>query len=513
MNNTKKEVIVISSMEDENKKIRVAPYCRVSTDSNDQANSFFAQINYYNEYIKNHSQEMILVDIYADEGISGASIEKREDFKRLIKDCMNKKIDRILVKSVTRFARNSLECIETIRTLSSCGVSVFFENDNIDTKNMNSEMILYIKSAFAQDEVLGASRRMATSIRMKMADGTYKLKNAPYGYRLDKNELVINEEEAKIVKKIFELYINGMGTYKIASILKKENQLDFRIEQIRYILNNEKYIGDSLNQKTYTPNSLPLKKRLNKGELPMYYYENNHEPIIEKEIYNLAQQIRKAKREKFFHGTEKKYFCFTNKIECRNCHQRYRSIERKDDVYWVCSKKRNFITDCNAIPFSTFSIKKCFIQMFNKLKDIKKFIIDDTISFLMILKNKENETNKEISEIDEEIFSLSEMIESYNELYNLSLIDEVSYVEKMNKASKSLDFLKSGRKKLIREDKDELIVEQLKELKKIVEEENYMIEFNLELFNRMVDKIFVETDRTLTFRLIGDLNLNMEVGE
>ena len=151
--------------------------------------------------------------------------------------------------------------------------------------------------------------------------------------------------------------------------------------------------------------------------------------------------------------------------------------------------------------------------MFNKLKDIKKFIIDDTISFLMILKNKENETNKEISEIDEEIFSLSEMVESYNELYNLSLIDEVSYVEKMNKASKSLDFLKSRRKKLIREDKDELIVEQLKELKKIVEEENYMIEFNLELFNRIVDKIFVETDRTLTFRLIGDLNLNMEVGE
>lgn len=150
-----------------NNLIRMAAYCRVSTDSADQVNSFMAQMAYYSEYIDSHDN-MTLVDIYADEGITGTSINKREDFKRLIKDCQNRKIDRVIVKSVQRFARNSLECIETVRLLSECGVSVYFETDNIDTKSMNNEMFLYIKSAFAQGESLSASKRVSTSIRMRM---------------------------------------------------------------------------------------------------------------------------------------------------------------------------------------------------------------------------------------------------------------------------------------------------------------------------------------------------------
>ena len=174
------QIIRATKGEQEYGKIRMAAYCRVSTDSSDQANSFMAQMQYYNDYIR-QNPNMVLVDIYADEGITGTSIEKRTEFKRLLRDCENHKIDRVIVKSVTRFARNSLECLEAIRTMQSCGVSVYFETDNIDTSHMNSELLLYIKSAFAQGEALAASARMQTSIRMKMEEGSYVATHAPFG--------------------------------------------------------------------------------------------------------------------------------------------------------------------------------------------------------------------------------------------------------------------------------------------------------------------------------------------
>lgn len=179
-----KEVKIIKPKTgDKEELLRVGAYCRVSTDSDDQLNSFFAQVQHYNDYIR-ENDSMRLVEIYADEGITGTSVDKRDEFKRMMRDARNKKLDRILVKSVTRFARNALECIEAVRELKSCGVSVYFENDNIDTARMNSEMILYIKSAFAQGEAMSASKRMQTSVRMKMADGTYVTSSAPFGYSL-----------------------------------------------------------------------------------------------------------------------------------------------------------------------------------------------------------------------------------------------------------------------------------------------------------------------------------------
>ena len=184
--------------------IRVGAYCRVSTDSEDQQNSFFAQVKYYNDYIR-QNEKMRLVDIYADEGITGTEMRKREEFKRMLKDARSRKLDRILVKSVTRFARNALECIESVRELTSCGVRVFFENDNLDTKQMNSEMLLYIKSEFAQQESVSASRRMSTSIRMRMENGNYRIVSAPYGYKIEDGDLVVSRAEAENVKKIFEL--------------------------------------------------------------------------------------------------------------------------------------------------------------------------------------------------------------------------------------------------------------------------------------------------------------------
>lgn len=184
-----------SEISTEEQKIKTAAYCRVSTDSDDQENSFLAQVKYYSDYIGSR-EDMVLVDIYADEGITGTSMSKREEFKRLLNDARLGRIDRVFCKSVSRFARNSLECLESIRALKDCGTTVIFENDNIDTKTMNSEMILYVKSAFAQSESLANSTCVSTAYRMKMENGTFTTYHAPFRYKLVNGNLEIIPEEA-----------------------------------------------------------------------------------------------------------------------------------------------------------------------------------------------------------------------------------------------------------------------------------------------------------------------------
>ena len=174
--------VIKADKSSENSTLRVAAYCRVSTSEEDQLNSFITQMHYYHDFIS-QSDNMALVDIYADEGITGTSVEKRNEFKRMLNDCRLGKIDRIYVKSVSRFARNALECIESIRLLREYGVSVFFENDRIDTLTLNSELILYVKSAFAQSEALAASKRVSTANRMRLEIGEYSICCAPYGFR------------------------------------------------------------------------------------------------------------------------------------------------------------------------------------------------------------------------------------------------------------------------------------------------------------------------------------------
>ena len=249
-------------------KIRVAAYCRVSTDSDDQINSFIAQVRYYNDYIR-EQPDMVLVDVYADEGITGTCMNKRDEFNRMMKDCRAGKIDRIFVKSVSRFARNSLECIESVRELKKCGTTIFFENDGIDSKTMNHELILYIKSAFAQGESMSASKRVRRSNQMRMENGEFTFVNAPFGYRMCDGTLEPVWEEVAIVRKIFKYYLSGMGFGKIAQELNTQDVpgKPWGRERVRYILSNEKYIGDTMHQKTFTPCELPFRNRKNRGEI------------------------------------------------------------------------------------------------------------------------------------------------------------------------------------------------------------------------------------------------------
>lgn len=317
--------VIKADKSSENSTLRVAAYCRVSTSEEDQLNSFITQMHYYHDFIS-QSDNMVLVDIYADEGITGTSVEKRNEFKRMLNDCRLGKIDRIYVKSVSRFARNALECIESIRLLREYGVSVFFENDRIDTLTLNSELILYVKSAFAQSEALATSKRVSTANRMRLEIGEYSICNAPYGFRAKNNELFTVPEEAAIVREVYGMYLSGMGFLKIAKALNRKYGTEKRFwkaNSIPYILSNEKYAGDALFQKNFTPPVLPLMKRKNKGELPKYYVQNTHEAIIDKETFNLVQEKLKENTERNAKSKSRNNI-FAGKLYCAYCSRSFK---------------------------------------------------------------------------------------------------------------------------------------------------------------------------------------------
>ncbi|MBQ6979052.1 MAG: recombinase family protein [Clostridia bacterium] len=504
------QVIKATKYLDEEDIIRVAAYCRVSTDSEDQINSFLAQMQYYNDYIR-ENDKMKLVDIYADEGITGTEMRKRDEFKRMLKDAKDGKIDRILVKSVFRFARNSLECIESVRTLKDSGVSVYFENDNIDTDKMNSEMMLYIKSAFAQSESLSHSRRMVTSVRMRMESGTYFSGSVPYGYKMVDRELVIVPKDAKKVKTIYRLYLSGLG---MSAILKhmKRNETDgvaWTMGRISYILSNERYMGDFILHKTFTPNVFPLRNRPNRGEDAMYYCENANVPIISKEDFKTVQKIKEDRMKKFQREGNKKHF-FTGKIRCRKCGWVYRLLSCSETELWGCSRSGLTIDVCHAPKFKTETFENAFVRMFNSLQENRKAVLEDTINLLQSLKVKCNLGNTAISEIDNDLSTLVTQNKAYADMFASGIVDQVTYSEKSDRIKRKIAELRSRRLKILNSDENEKCIEELRELKRILLNSPQAItEFDRELFNEIVDVMFIEQDGSIVFKVKGELELKV----
>lgn len=266
--------------------LRVAAYCRVSSDSADQLHSYAAQIRAYTQAINAHDG-WDLVDIYADEGLTGMRMDKREDFKRLMADCRKGKIDKIVVKSISRFARNTRDCLATLRELSSLGVTVKFEKENIDTGTLTSELMVSVSASLAQEESISISKNQRMSYQRRMERGEFITCSAPFGYQIvDGKNLAIVEDQAEIVKWIFAAYLKGYSSEWIARELSKNGPAPLHGGQkwhqqtIRKILTNEKYIGDALCQKTYTTNTFPYRRKDNHGEADQYYVEHTHPAII-----------------------------------------------------------------------------------------------------------------------------------------------------------------------------------------------------------------------------------------
>lgn len=284
------------------RKLRVAAYARVSSSSEDQLNSYRVQNQYYSELISSNP-DWEMVDIYADEGITGTSVEKREDFQRMMCDCRKGKIDRILVKSISRFARNTKDCLAAVRELKELGVSVQFEEQGIDTSKVSSEMVTAIMASLAQKGSESISSNVRWGVQKRMLDGTFISSSVPYGYEMFHGQLRILPSEAQFVKWIFQAYLSGLNAQSIAeqmnqayALLGIENTRKWHNTTILYILSNERYIGDSLWQKTYATDSLPTRQIKNAGSKTQYYIEHTHTPIIDRDTYSAVQRLREKRK-------------------------------------------------------------------------------------------------------------------------------------------------------------------------------------------------------------------------
>ena len=239
------EITIIPAKNHADEIVRTAAYARVSSDSEDQLNSFAAQIRYYTELLQN-STDAVFVDMYADQGITGTSAAKRTEIQRLMSDCRKGKIDRILTKSISRFARNTKDSLEAVRELKTLGISVYFEKENIDTGEISSEMMLAIYSQFAQEESMSISRNVRMGFQKRMADGSYVPSAVPFGYIRENGKFVIDKEKAEIVRGIFSDYLNGVSAEWLAEKYR------VKLATVKYVLTNEKYTGDSIFHKWYT---------------------------------------------------------------------------------------------------------------------------------------------------------------------------------------------------------------------------------------------------------------------
>lgn len=248
--------------------VRYAAYARVSRNTEDQLQSFASQLRYYNTLFTNSSSE-ILVELYADEGLTGTDLEKRTDFKRMMADARQHKFDRIICKSVTRFARNTKDCLSAIRELKSLGITVYFEENKIDTMAVSGEVLITLLGLSAQNESVSISKNERWSIRNRMSNGTYVAYPAPFGYKFEGKTMKIMDERAEIVRRIYRDFLNGTSIEGIAKELTEETDKKWSRSAVSGILTNEKYTGDSIFQKNYTTDTLPFTVKRNKGEVPM----------------------------------------------------------------------------------------------------------------------------------------------------------------------------------------------------------------------------------------------------
>ena len=275
------------------KKLRVAAYCRVSTDSDAQLESLDAQKEHYKNHITSRD-DWTFAGLYFDEGITGTKADKRPILLRLIEDCKAKKIDFVITKSISRLSRNTTDCLEIVRTLLSLDIPIYFEKENINTGSMESELFLSILSSMAEGESASISENNKWSIKKRFLDGTYKLGYMPYGYCWKDGEILVDPAQAEIVKHIFRELLSGKGTEAIAKELNQEqvptkNGGRWTSTSIRDIIRNEKYTGDCIFQKTYTDSNFNRHK--NDGHLDQYYVPDHHEAIISHENFEAAAAL------------------------------------------------------------------------------------------------------------------------------------------------------------------------------------------------------------------------------
>ena len=356
-------------------KRKVAAYARVSTDHEEQQSSYEAQVDYYTHYIQAR-EDWEFAGIFSDEGVTGTCMAKRDGFNAMVEAALAGSIDLIVTKSVSRFARNTVDSLTTIRKLKEHGTEVFFEKEAIWTFDSKGEMLLTILSSLSQEESRSISENVRWGQRKKFSDGRFSMPYSSFlGYdRGPDGTLVINEKQAELVRRIFRMYLQGLSPREIARILTEEGIKTIKGKDvwnpssITGILQNEKYKGDALLQKTYTRDFLSKKRKTNKGEVQQYYVKGSHPAIIKEETFELVQDEMERRRR----GSASGISVFSSKIYCGECGSVFGSkVWHSNDKYrrviWQCNAKFKDKKRCTTPHLSEDEIKAAFLRVVNRV--------------------------------------------------------------------------------------------------------------------------------------------------
>lgn len=490
---------------------RVAAYVRVSTDDDEQIQSFNSQKQYYQEKISKN-KEWVMVGIYADEAITGTKTDKRDQFLKMISDCEAGLIDVVITKSISRFSRNLVDTLTYTRLLKQSGVTVIFEKENIDTSTMESEMQLSLLSALAQNEVESLSQNVKMGIQYKMARGELMGFNGclGYDYNPEDKSISVNHAEAETVRLIYDLYIAGYGANVIAKKLtemgkvNKKGIVKWTDSGVRGILKNEKYKGDLMMGKTYTVDPISKRRLDNRGEANKYYTKNHHEPIVSEEIWDAAQEILKSRyRDNTMaeEGTRRRYirkYALSSMCECGFCgtnltrrtHNQTRSTTKP---VWKCRTATNKgIENCpNSKAIDEVIIKGAFLEAMALLADNFDDVLESVLKVVEEAINTD-ESETRLKQVEKTIASLEN---KRNKLTDMLLDDKISkdaYDDKYNELEVKLNRA-LGEKALLEQDvlSQNNVKDRMKKIREKIKDANFLDEFDRVVFESIVNKVIV----------------------
>lgn len=529
-------VIIPAKTQEEIKKaekcLKVAAYCRVSTDEEEQKNSYQAQIEYYTDKI-NKNPEWQMAGIFADEGITGTQAKKRPEFLKMIRLCRQGKIDVILTKSLSRFARNTVDSLNYIRELRTLGIAVISEKENINTLTAESEMLITIMSCFAQAESESISKNVAWGIRQSFKNGNVPMQYKKLlGYKkgADGNAEIVSDE-AEIVKEIYRCYLDGASLNQIADMLNnrglttKGSNSPYRKEVIQRILTNEKYTGDALLQKTYITDCITKKSRKNNVELPMYLVKNHHEPIISRTDFNRVQEEmarRSAKRsiaEKLTKTEQGKYsakYALSELLICGECGSHYRRVtwtaKGFKEIKWRCINRIQYgKKNCHSSPtIDEQALHKAIISAINEFCEVK----DEVAKALResITEVLDPNLNGSIQAAQQRI---DELAHNIDELIKLATVPETAAtamadIEKFSEEMKTLrEFIETEKAKQIAVQRGSAELDAI--LKRLEKEDFTMTEYNDVAVRQLIEKVTVESKNVITVAFKGGLEIRKEL--
>lgn len=488
------------------KKLRVAAYARVSTGSDDQLISLEAQKSHYESLIKSHP-DWEFAGLYFDEGISGTKMAKRDGLLSMLADCERGKIDYIIVKSISRFSRNTVESIETVRKLYGMGIYIFFEKENIDTGKMEGELLLSILSSLAESESRSISENSTWSIQKRFRNGTYKLAYPPYGYDNVDGEMVVIPEQGEIVKRMYSQVLAGVSPSQIAKELNEQGVPTKRngrwtAHTIIGIIRNEKYVGDVIFQKTYTDDTFT--RHVNRGERDQFYAKDHHEALVSREDYAVANEVLDRNGlEKGITADDPKYqnrYVFTKKIICSECGGTWK--RKKFDGYFGfnCSTHLKNKDECSMKSIREDKVKAAFTTMMNKLTFGRDKVLRPYLAGLEDIEKAE--LLEELNALEEGMEENLQKRQQIKTLFSKGFIDPAVFAQENDSLVKAYEEMNAERNTIIRQISggDEK-KESLKELLHYTAKGQMLSEFDEELFLQFVDHIIVYNRTEIGFAM------------